>query len=171
MGERASSHVSFFRPPCGGKSSGRATSLPLARSKSLRFSRAPFAFAKELQNAGYALPRNSVNAHPAGALTLAKDNGDPTAPIAIQRLKDGQTANPLDRSGALLPLPDQRACRLHPAGRQTGHQLRELGQPPRRPRQLLADRHAHLAAGARARLQSRGSPRLKTNEPSPLSLT
>src|SRR5262249_37850546 len=61
----------------------------------------PLSFAKELQNAGYALPRNSVNAHPAGALTLAKDNGDPTAPIPIQRLKDGQTANPLDRSGAL----------------------------------------------------------------------
>jgi arylsulfatase A-like enzyme len=61
----------------------------------------PLAFAKELQNSGYALPRNSVNAHPAGALTLAKDNGDPTAPIPIQRLKDGQTANPLDRSGAL----------------------------------------------------------------------
>jgi arylsulfatase A-like enzyme len=34
-------------------------------------------------------------------LTLARDNGDPTAPSAIQRLKDGQTANPLDRSGAL----------------------------------------------------------------------
>jgi arylsulfatase A-like enzyme len=61
----------------------------------------PLAFAKELQNAGYRLPRNSVNAHPAGALTLGKDNGDPTAPIPIQRLKDGQTANPLDRSGAL----------------------------------------------------------------------
>ncbi len=61
----------------------------------------PLAFAKELQNARYALPRNSINAHPAGALTLAKDNGDPTAPIPIQRLKDGQTANPLDRSGAL----------------------------------------------------------------------
>ena len=61
----------------------------------------PLAFAKELQQAGYALPRNSVNAYPAGALTLAHDNGDPTAPIPIQRLKDGQTANPLDRSGAL----------------------------------------------------------------------
>jgi len=36
-----------------------------------------------------------------GALTLANDNGDPTAPIPIQRLKDGQTANPLDRTGAL----------------------------------------------------------------------
>ena len=32
---------------------------------------------------------------------LANDNGDPTAPIPIQRLKDGQTGNPLDCSGAL----------------------------------------------------------------------
>ena len=61
----------------------------------------PLAFAKELQTAGYALPRNSVNAYETGALTLPQDNGDPTAPIPIQRLKDGQTANPLDRSGAL----------------------------------------------------------------------
>lgn len=61
----------------------------------------PLGFAKELQGAGYALPRNSVNAYGAGALTLAGDNGDPTAGIPIQRLKDGQTANPLDRSGAL----------------------------------------------------------------------
>jgi arylsulfatase A-like enzyme len=34
-------------------------------------------------------------------LALANDNGDPTAPIAIQKLNDGQTANPLDRTGAL----------------------------------------------------------------------
>src|SRR6266853_829188 len=61
----------------------------------------PLAFAKELQQAGYPLPRNSGNAYEAGALTLAKDNGDPTAPIPIQRLNDGQTANPLDCSGAL----------------------------------------------------------------------
>jgi arylsulfatase A-like enzyme len=61
----------------------------------------PLAFAKELQRAGYPLPRNSGNAYEAGALTLANDNGDPTAPIPIQRLKDGQTGNPLDRSGAL----------------------------------------------------------------------
>ena len=61
----------------------------------------PVAFAKELQQAGYPLPRNSVNAYDAGALTLAKDNGDPTASIPIQRLKDGQTSNPLDRTGAL----------------------------------------------------------------------
>jgi arylsulfatase A-like enzyme len=61
----------------------------------------PLAFAKELQRAGYPLPRNSVNAYEAGALTLAKDNGDPTAPIPIARLKDGHTGDPLDHSGAL----------------------------------------------------------------------
>jgi arylsulfatase A-like enzyme len=61
----------------------------------------PLDFAKELQQAGYSLPRNSVNAYEAGALTLAKDNGDPTAPVPIRRLGDGQTGNPLDCSGAL----------------------------------------------------------------------
>jgi hypothetical protein len=61
----------------------------------------PLSFAKELQQAGYALPRNTVNAYDPGALGLANNNGDPTAPIAIQRLKDGQTANPLDQTGAL----------------------------------------------------------------------
>ena len=61
----------------------------------------PLGFAKELQQAGYPLPRNSGNAYEAGALTLANNNGDPTAPIPIRRLMDGQTANPLDRTGAL----------------------------------------------------------------------
>src|SRR4249919_1460197 len=61
----------------------------------------PLGFAKELQQAGYPLPRNNSNAYEAGALTLAKNNGDPTAPIPIQRLKDRQTANPLDQTGAL----------------------------------------------------------------------
>jgi arylsulfatase A-like enzyme len=61
----------------------------------------PLALARELQQAGYSLPRNSVNAYEAGALTLATHNGDPTAPIPVQRLKDGQTGNPVDRSGAL----------------------------------------------------------------------
>jgi arylsulfatase A-like enzyme len=61
----------------------------------------PLSFAKELQQAGYALPRNTPNAYDAGALALAKDNGDPTAPIAIAKLNDGQTANPLDHTGAL----------------------------------------------------------------------
>src|SRR5829696_5004772 len=61
----------------------------------------PLGFAKELQQAGYPLPRNSGNAYEAGAVTLADNNGDPTAPIPIRRLMDGQTGNPLDRSGAL----------------------------------------------------------------------
>jgi arylsulfatase A-like enzyme len=61
----------------------------------------PIGFARELQQAGYPLPRNSGNAYEVGALTLADGNGDPTAPTPIQRLKDGQTANPLDCSGAL----------------------------------------------------------------------
>jgi arylsulfatase A-like enzyme len=61
----------------------------------------PLSFAQELQKAGYALPRNTVNAYDAGALVLAGSNGDPTAPIPIQRLNDRETANPLDRTGAL----------------------------------------------------------------------
>jgi arylsulfatase A-like enzyme len=61
----------------------------------------PLGFAKELQQAGYRLPQNSGNAYEAGALTLANANGDPTASIPIQRLRDGQTGNPLDCSGAL----------------------------------------------------------------------
>jgi arylsulfatase A-like enzyme len=65
----------------------------------------PLSFAKELQQAGYALPRNTVNAYGSGALALARNNGDPTAPIGIQRLQDGQTANPLDRTGALSRQP------------------------------------------------------------------
>src|ERR1043166_8032014 len=60
----------------------------------------PLSFAKELQNAGYALPKNTVNAYGAGALALAGSNGDPTAPIPIERLDDKETANPLDRTGA-----------------------------------------------------------------------
>src|SRR5437762_5316322 len=34
----------------------------------------PLAFAKDLQNAGYALPRNTVNAYSAGALVLTSNN-------------------------------------------------------------------------------------------------
>ena len=61
----------------------------------------PLSFAKELQQAGYPLPKNTVNAYESGVLTLANENGDPTAPAAIQRLNDDHTSNPLDRSGAL----------------------------------------------------------------------
>src|SRR6266481_3302243 len=56
----------------------------------------PIGFARELQQAGCPLPRNSGNAYAVGTLTLANDNGDPAASSPIQRLKDGQTANPLD---------------------------------------------------------------------------
>jgi predicted AlkP superfamily pyrophosphatase or phosphodiesterase len=61
----------------------------------------PIGFARELQQAGYPLPRNSGNAYAVSTLMLANDCGDPTASSPIQRLKDGQTANPLDCSGAL----------------------------------------------------------------------
>src|SRR5437762_9496813 len=61
----------------------------------------PLSFAKELQSAGHALPGNTVNAYRSGALTLAGDTGDPTGPIPSQRPNDRETANPLDRSGAL----------------------------------------------------------------------
>jgi arylsulfatase A-like enzyme len=61
----------------------------------------PLSFARELQAAGYRLPRNSVNAFEPGVLTLAKDNGNPTASAPVVRMKDGQTADPLDCSGAL----------------------------------------------------------------------
>src|SRR5712691_678598 len=74
----------------------------------------PLAFAKELQQAGYPLPRNSGNAYEAGALTLAADNRDPTASIPIARLKDGQTGNPLDCSGALSRRGlDRKSTRLN----------------------------------------------------------
>ena len=61
----------------------------------------PLSFALELQQAGYPLPQNSIHAYEAGALRLAKDNGNPTASLPIRRLKDGQSGNPLDCSGAL----------------------------------------------------------------------
>src|SRR4051812_15396086 len=61
----------------------------------------PLGFAHELQQAGFSLPRNSINAYEAGALKLSNDNGNPTASLPVQRLKDGQTPNPLDCSGAL----------------------------------------------------------------------
>src|SRR5438874_1216848 len=54
----------------------------------------PLGFANELQQAGYPLPRNTINAYDAGALALANNNGDPTAPIPVRRLMDGQTGNP-----------------------------------------------------------------------------
>ena len=87
----------------------------------------PLSFATELQQAGYALPRNTINAYDAGALALAQDNGDLTAPIAIAKLSDGQTANPLDRTGAFLGgvhVSDRRLRQLHSAAEAAGsHRL------------------------------------------------
>src|SRR5438105_14185983 len=37
----------------------------------------PLSLAKEIQSAVYALPRNTINAYPPSALTLADNNGDP----------------------------------------------------------------------------------------------
>jgi arylsulfatase A-like enzyme len=61
----------------------------------------PLSFAAELQRAGYRLPQNSIHAYEAGALKLAENNGNPTASLPIRLLKDGQSGNPLDCSGAL----------------------------------------------------------------------
>ena len=84
----------------------------------------PLSFAKELQKAGYALPRNTVNAYDAGALALANDNGDPTAPIPIQRLKDGQTAQSARPHRGAFPawvhVPYRRIRQLHPSEQEAG---------------------------------------------------
>ena len=84
----------------------------------------PLGFAKELQQAGYPLPRNSVNAYEAGALTLANDNGDPTASIAhsaAQGWTDRQSARLQRRAlPARLRLPDRCVRELHPAQQEAG---------------------------------------------------
>lgn len=54
----------------------------------------PLAFAKELQAAGYPLPANAGQTYPADELTLAKDNGAPTAQGKVILMKDGVTADP-----------------------------------------------------------------------------
>ena len=62
----------------------------------------PLRFRQGTAAGGYPLCRATASMpHEAGALALASDNGDPTAPIPIARLRDGQTGSPLDRSGAL----------------------------------------------------------------------
>jgi predicted AlkP superfamily pyrophosphatase or phosphodiesterase len=64
---------------------------------------APAGLANELLAAGYALPRNTPNGHAPGAVTLATDNGNPTAQVATvtvtwpNGLKNG---DPTDVSGA-----------------------------------------------------------------------
>jgi arylsulfatase A-like enzyme len=64
---------------------------------------APAGLAHELQAAGYALPKNTPNGHPAGAVTLAAGNGDPTAQVATVTVTSAnglRNGDPTDRSGA-----------------------------------------------------------------------
>jgi arylsulfatase A-like enzyme len=62
----------------------------------------PRSFAQALQAAGLPLPKNTAHeAYPEGAITLAKDNGDPTAPTAATvTLADGVTADPRADQGS-----------------------------------------------------------------------
>jgi len=54
----------------------------------------PLNFAQRLQKEGYPLPANIVNAYPAGTVSLAKDNGDPTASTKAMTLADKATSDP-----------------------------------------------------------------------------
>jgi arylsulfatase A-like enzyme len=63
----------------------------------------PRSFGVALQAAGFALPKNTVNQmYPEGPLTLAADNGDPTAPTdpALVTLEDGVTPDPRATNGS-----------------------------------------------------------------------
>src|SRR5919206_399961 len=60
----------------------------------------PLAFAKELQDAGFALPAQSPNAFAPGEISLAPGNGDPTHFDPQKRLKDGASSDPTDASGS-----------------------------------------------------------------------
>jgi arylsulfatase A-like enzyme len=61
----------------------------------------PLDLARGLQAAGFSLPRRSPLAFQPGTLSLAPDNGDPTAPARrIATLADGVTADPTDVSGS-----------------------------------------------------------------------
>lgn len=59
----------------------------------------PLAFAKQLQAAGYALPRLTPNAYAAGSITLASNNGDPTGAPGRKNFSDNSTADPTDLGG------------------------------------------------------------------------
>ncbi len=61
----------------------------------------PLGLAKELQSAGIPLPATTPNAYAPGEITLAPDNGNPTAFKAPKRLKDGVTFDASDTSGSL----------------------------------------------------------------------
>ncbi|GGY29585.1 nucleotide pyrophosphatase [Rhodanobacter panaciterrae] len=53
----------------------------------------PLAFAKELQQAGYALPAHTVNAYSSSQLSLREDNDSPTEQGKLVTLKDGVTSD------------------------------------------------------------------------------
>lgn len=59
----------------------------------------PLSFAQELQAAKYKIPALTPNAYDAGQITLASDNGDPTASLAKKLFADGVTTDPSDASG------------------------------------------------------------------------
>jgi arylsulfatase A-like enzyme len=59
----------------------------------------PLSLAKELQQAGFPLPKTTPIAYP-GSITLADNNGDPTAFKPRKNLSDGVTSDPTDTSGS-----------------------------------------------------------------------
>lgn len=70
----------------------------------------PQSLVTELQNANYALPANVVHAYTSGAVTLASNNGNPTAQAATVQftLPNGVKANdPTDASGAKATADNQ----------------------------------------------------------------
>lgn len=59
----------------------------------------PLDFARDLQRAGFKLPKTTPVAHAAGAIALAADNQDPTAAGPKKVLADGVSSDPSDASG------------------------------------------------------------------------
>jgi len=53
----------------------------------------PLAFAKELQKAGVALPKNTANTYPANPLNLSEENDSPTEQGKMLTLKDGASSD------------------------------------------------------------------------------
>jgi predicted AlkP superfamily pyrophosphatase or phosphodiesterase len=60
----------------------------------------PLHFAKELQQSGYVLPKNSPLRFETGELVLSEKNGNPTAATQIYYFNDEVTSNPNDQHGS-----------------------------------------------------------------------
>jgi arylsulfatase A-like enzyme len=60
----------------------------------------PQSLASELQSAGFPLPRTTPLAYASGAITLAGNNGDPTAGAPRKNLADNATGDPTDTGGS-----------------------------------------------------------------------